>query len=129
MTAGGVCPEDPELTQRKLTWLRDTGTHIMGRVTYEQMAAFWPSATDDYKDLIAWGGASFAQSLARLGLIDEYRLVIHPIALGRSDVIALIAAGTRVRRYRPYTGVRAERRANRTSMRRGAATEAAPPSP
>jgi dihydrofolate reductase len=34
------------------------------------------------KDLVAWGGAAFAQSLIRLGLPDEYRFVIHPIALG-----------------------------------------------
>jgi dihydrofolate reductase len=34
------------------------------------------------KDLIAWGGAAFAQSLARLGLVDEYRLVLQPVALG-----------------------------------------------
>jgi dihydrofolate reductase len=33
-------------------------------------------------DLIAHGGATFAQALARLGLVDEYRLVIHPTALG-----------------------------------------------
>ena len=33
-------------------------------------------------DLIAYGGARFAQALSRLGLIDEYRLVIHPTALG-----------------------------------------------
>ena len=34
------------------------------------------------KDIVAHGGAGFAQSLARLGLIDEYRLVVHPVALG-----------------------------------------------
>ena len=34
------------------------------------------------KDLIAWGGAAFAQSLTRLGLVDEYRLVHQPVALG-----------------------------------------------
>jgi dihydrofolate reductase len=28
------------------------------------------------------GGARFAQSLSRLGLIDEYSLVIHPLVLG-----------------------------------------------
>lgn len=33
-------------------------------------------------DLVAWGGGAFAQSLARADLIDEYRLVIHPIAIG-----------------------------------------------
>jgi dihydrofolate reductase len=31
---------------------------------------------------MAHGGAAFVQSLSRLGLIDEYRLVILPVALG-----------------------------------------------
>lgn len=35
------------------------------------------------KDLLVHGGARFAQSLSALGLIDEYRLVVHPVALGR----------------------------------------------
>jgi len=35
------------------------------------------------KDILAHGGASFAQSLVRTGLIDEYRLLVHPVALGR----------------------------------------------
>lgn len=34
------------------------------------------------KDLLAWGGATFAQSLSKLGLVDEYRLILEPIALG-----------------------------------------------
>ena len=34
------------------------------------------------KDMIAWGGAAFAQSLNRLGLVDEYRLILQPVALG-----------------------------------------------
>jgi dihydrofolate reductase len=33
-------------------------------------------------DIIAWGGASFLQALSRAGLVDEYRLVINPVALG-----------------------------------------------
>ena len=32
--------------------------------------------------LLAHGGARFARSLVETGLIDEYRLVIHPIVLG-----------------------------------------------
>jgi dihydrofolate reductase len=32
--------------------------------------------------LLAWGGATFAQSLSRLGLVDEYRLILQPVALG-----------------------------------------------
>ena len=38
-------------------------------------------------DIMAHGGAAFVQSLSRLGLIDEYRLVIRPVAL--SDGLAL----------------------------------------
>ncbi len=33
-------------------------------------------------DMLAWGGAAFAQSLSRLGLVDEYRLILQPVALG-----------------------------------------------
>jgi dihydrofolate reductase len=34
------------------------------------------------KDMLAWGGAAFAQSLSRLALVDEYRLILQPVALG-----------------------------------------------
>jgi dihydrofolate reductase len=121
-----AAPEDPVLKQVKLDWLRQAGTHAMGRVTYQEMAAHWPSSTDAYAapmndlpkvvfsktleqaewndsrvargdlaeeiaslraepggDIIAWGGASFVQALSRARLVDEYRLVINPIALGR----------------------------------------------
>ena len=33
--------------------------------------------------ILAHGGASFAQDLVKSGLIDEYRLVIHPVILGK----------------------------------------------
>jgi dihydrofolate reductase len=125
---GGLQPEDPELTKTKLAWIWDAGAHLMGRTTYEEMAAFWPTSTSDYaapmneipkvvfskglenadwpesriargdlaeeiaalkgdsdKDLIAWGGASFAQSLARHGLVDEYRLTTHPVAVANGE--------------------------------------------
>jgi dihydrofolate reductase len=35
------------------------------------------------KDILAHGGANFAQELAAHGLIDEYKLMVHPVALGR----------------------------------------------
>src|SRR5436309_7246523 len=50
-------------------WILDSvwaaGAHLMGRVTYEEMAAFWPTSTSEYarlkhepgNDLIAYGGA------------------------------------------------------------------------
>jgi dihydrofolate reductase len=121
----GVPPDDPDLKQRKLDWMRDIGLHLMGRNTYEEMAEFWPRSDDPYaapmneipkvvfsktlehagwpesriargdladevadlkredgKDMLAWGGAAFAQSLSRLGLVDEYRLILQPVALG-----------------------------------------------
>jgi dihydrofolate reductase len=120
-----VGAEPPEVTAWKVAHLRDVDTHIMGRVTYLQMAAHWPHATDDYArfmntvpkvvftrtlematwpqtriarevddeiaamraepggEIMAHGGASFVQELSRRRLIDEYRLVISPVAIGR----------------------------------------------
>ena len=34
------------------------------------------------KPIIAHGGAGFAQSLVQTGLIDEFHLMLHPVALG-----------------------------------------------
>ena len=121
-----VGAELAEVTAWKVAHLRDVTTHIMGRVTYLQMAAHWPHATDDYArfmntvpkvvfsrtlekatwpeariargdvadeiaalraepggEIMAHGGAAFVQELSRRGLIDEYRLVISPVAIGR----------------------------------------------
>ncbi|HZV66115.1 MAG TPA: dihydrofolate reductase family protein, partial [Telluria sp.] len=35
------------------------------------------------RELLAHGGARFARSLVALGLVDEYRLVVHPVVLGK----------------------------------------------
>jgi dihydrofolate reductase len=118
-------PEDPRLKQIKLAWVREAGTHAMGRVTYQEMASFWPTSTDPYAapmneipkvvfssslehapwaesrvlrgdlaaevaalraepggPIIVYGGAALLQSLSRAGLVDEYRLVTNPVALG-----------------------------------------------
>ena len=37
---------------------------------------------DPGKDILAHGGPEFAQTLSTLGLIDEYRLIVHPVVLG-----------------------------------------------
>jgi dihydrofolate reductase len=110
-------------------WILDSvsaaGAHLMGRVTYEEMASYWPTSTHEFaqpmneipkvvfsktlqhadwpetriaggdlaeeigrlkrepgNDLIAYGGATFDQALSRLGLVDEYRLMVQPAALG-----------------------------------------------
>jgi dihydrofolate reductase len=121
----GLPAEHPDVRAWKTASLRRVGTHIMGRVTYEEMAAYWPKAPEDYAifmntvpkvvfsttlptaewsgsriargelveeiaglksesggEIMAHGGAAFVQALSRLGLIDEYRLVILPVALG-----------------------------------------------
>jgi dihydrofolate reductase len=36
----------------------------------------------DGKDIMAWGGASFARELIRLGLVDEYRISLNPTLIG-----------------------------------------------
>jgi dihydrofolate reductase len=121
----GLPAEHPDVRAWKVASLRKVGTHIMGRVTYQQMAGHWPNSAGDYADsmnslpkvvfsrtlpaadwpgsriargdlteeiaalksepggeIMAHGGAAFVQALSRLALIDEYRLVILPVALG-----------------------------------------------
>jgi dihydrofolate reductase len=118
-------PEPEELKRWKLDRIGRAGTHIMGRVTYEEMAGYWPTSTDDYAkpmneipkvvfskvlqeatwpessvasgdlaheistlrhnpggEIVAWGGAGFAQSLIRAGLINKYIIVTQPVAYG-----------------------------------------------
>src|SRR5438552_11322399 len=121
----GALPEPDELKRWKLDRVRRAGAHLMGRVTYEEMAAFWPTSTDDYAapmneipkvvfsktlqdatwlessvasgdlaaeiatlrrqpggEIIAWGGAGFAQALSSAGLVNQYVIVTQPVAYG-----------------------------------------------
>jgi dihydrofolate reductase len=50
---------------------------------------------EDGKPILLHGGTSFARELSDLGLIDEYRLLVHPIALGEG--LPLFGARTRLR--------------------------------
>jgi riboflavin biosynthesis pyrimidine reductase len=67
--------------------------------------------------ILVHGGATFVDALIRDGLIDEYRLVIHPVAIGhgtglvgalaeprRLDLIEARACptGTVIHVYRPH---------------------------
>jgi len=121
----GLPPEDDGVVDWKAASLREAGTHIMGRRTYEAMASVWPTASGVYADvmneipkvvfsstltsadwpdsriangdladeidrlrhepggiILAHGGKTFLDSLIGAGLVDEYRLVIHPVAIG-----------------------------------------------
>ncbi|WP_328609796.1 dihydrofolate reductase family protein [Amycolatopsis sp. NBC_00345] len=54
-------------------------TRVLGADLAAEIAAL---KAEPGKDLLAHGGASFARSLVELGLIDEYRLLVHPVVLG-----------------------------------------------
>jgi dihydrofolate reductase len=125
---GGGEPEHPDVVARKLAWVTEAGVHAMGRVTYEEMSGFWPTATGAYaapmneipkvvfsttlthadwptttiaagdladevarlKDqpggcILTYGGYTLAQALTRADLVDEYRLVTRPVALGSGE--------------------------------------------
>lgn len=155
-TDGFVCGPNNELdwfmrTRDKSVkqWIEkslwESGVHIMGRRTFEDMAPYWVTSTDplaepmnkipkvvfskshfvpkqsytdkteglspyastwtdavvatnlvdeinklkqqDGKPILAHGGASFAQELVKHGLVDEYRLSIHPVVIGKGRSI------------------------------------------
>ncbi|MBS1689404.1 MAG: dihydrofolate reductase family protein [Bacteroidetes bacterium] len=129
---------DEESAAWSVTAIEQGGLIIMGRNTFETLAAYWPTATGPFakpmneipkavftqkgfkgidaggaelspaeaswaearvldgdlaeeikhlkaeagKPIVAIGGAGFVQSLIATGLVDEYHLGIHPVALG-----------------------------------------------
>ncbi|MEU9619191.1 dihydrofolate reductase family protein [Streptomyces sp. NPDC048155] len=124
---------DDELHRHFNQQLRTMGGFLDGRVTYELMAGFWPTADSDpsstapvaefagiWRDMpkivfsrtleraqwnttikrevdideitalkaqpggdLALGGADLAASFMRHDLIDEYRVYVHPVLIGR----------------------------------------------
>ena len=121
-------PDDEQQDEYFNGRLQQVGTHIMGRVTYDSWAEFWPKfdnpvarAMNDIPkvvfsrtlrsaswpetrvasgdtaaeiarlkaepggDIVAHGGLRFARSLIRLGLVDEYRLLVLPAAVGQGQ--------------------------------------------
>ena len=125
-------PEGAALKQWKLDRISKAGAHLMGRVTYQEMASFWPHSDDPYaapmndipkvvfsktlsdadarwpetrvarrelgteiaavkadvgSDAVVWGGSRLAGALAASNLIDEYRLLVQPLVLGRGHAL------------------------------------------
>ena len=65
----------------KLAQSADWGeTTIVAGDLAEAITRLKQERSDGY--LLAQGGVRFARSLVETGLIDEYRLVIHPVVLG-----------------------------------------------
>jgi dihydrofolate reductase len=124
---------DDELHGHMNGWLAGAGGFLEGRLTYELMAQFWPTADQDpaapptvvefariWRDMpkvvysrtrqradrntrvvhdvvpeevlalkaqpggdLVLGGADLGAEFARHDLIDEYRLYVHPVVIGR----------------------------------------------
>jgi dihydrofolate reductase len=120
--------DDKEFTQYAVDLVTVVGTILFGRVTYQMMASYWPTATEEEpritaamndlpkivfsttldkldwknsrlvkanmgeevsrlkqqpgKDMVIFGSGSLVSGLTRLGLIDEYRIVVNPVVLG-----------------------------------------------
>lgn len=145
---------DERATAWTMAAIEGAGLHAMGRKTWRDMAAYWPTSTEPFaapmndipkvvftraglaahghtatrgledaraqgmatkaadpevvhgwshprvaagdlaqeiarlkdepgNDIVAHGGASFAQALVHLDLVDEYKLLVHPVVLGR----------------------------------------------
>jgi dihydrofolate reductase len=82
-------------TEALATPMNEIPKAVFSRTLAEEDAT-WPETTV-YRDLesgmaelkaqdgppiISYGGATFAQELTRLGLVDEYRINVHPVAFG-----------------------------------------------
>jgi dihydrofolate reductase len=48
MPPGGSVDEDDELVTWKLNRVAAAGAHLMGRVTYQEMSAYWPTSSSPY---------------------------------------------------------------------------------
>jgi hypothetical protein len=59
----GLSAKHPDVRAWKVASLHRVGRHIMGRVTYEEMAGYWPDASGDY--------AAFMNNLPQGRLLQE----------------------------------------------------------
>jgi dihydrofolate reductase len=87
-------------TTAALEGAKRTESHTQGKLqphaeTWEQAEIIAGDLAEDIERLkkqdgkliLAHGGAGFAQSLVETGLIDEYRLAIFPVAIGKGKPI------------------------------------------
>ena len=120
----------PDWNDQAFALFEEVDTMLFGRRTYELMAAYWPTATDDPiaekmnglnkvvfsrtlksaawensrvasdavaevrklkqlpgNDMVIFGSSDLAVSLMRENLIDDYRIVISPVILGKGKTL------------------------------------------
>ncbi|QFP78205.1 dihydrofolate reductase family protein [Deinococcus sp. AJ005] len=131
----GYSPEDGPFKHDELF---ESGGPLLGRVTYQGFAAYWPTASgtgafgermnslpkfvvtttlgslewnatapegdigaavralrqQDGQNLLVYGSGTLVQTLLRLGLVDELRLMVYPLVLGSGK--RLFADGDRL---------------------------------
>jgi dihydrofolate reductase len=63
-------------TLREATW---RNTRVLGERVGETLAEL---KRQPGKPIVAWAGAGLIATLAELDLVDEYRLIVHPVLLG-----------------------------------------------
>jgi len=126
---------DKEFLQSAVDLLNSADTLLFGRVTYQMMAAYWPTpaaVADDPiiaermnnlpkivftktldkatwqnsrlvkgaiaeevaklkqqpgRDMVIFGSSDLAVALTKLGLIDEYRIIVNPLILGNGKTL------------------------------------------
>jgi dihydrofolate reductase len=131
-TGAATDPTSGPFVEDQLAFIESLDTILLGAVTYEMFAAYWPEQTTETqaiadalnatpkvvfsstlesapwgswesarlvsgsaaeevrrlkaepgKDMVVWGSLTLADSLVREGLVDEYRLQVCPVVLGR----------------------------------------------
>jgi dihydrofolate reductase len=82
-------------TLERATW---TGTRIVRDV--DEIAAL---KHQPGKPIVAWAGAALVRALMQADLVDEYRLVVHPVVLGAGTRLFENAQRTPLRQVRSQT--------------------------
>jgi dihydrofolate reductase len=63
-------------TLKSASW---NNTRVIGEDVGEAIAAM---KREPGKPIVAWAGAGLVSTLSKLDLVDEYRLLVHPVVLG-----------------------------------------------
>lgn len=137
--AGGTGSDQSDVEAVLRAQMAAADAFLVGRVTFEQMRAYWPRRTDDTtgvsrylnsvskyvvsttlddpewepttvlrgglgsavrnlksapgNDIVTTGSITLVHALIAAGLVDEYRLFVHPVALGRGRRLFADATG------------------------------------